>query len=60
MARDLKGSIDENNKVIGYLDGSLMSLIYSVEFPYSTVKQYAVNVIAENVPSQVDSSGYRP
>ena len=32
-------------------------LVYDVEFPDGDVKHYAPNVIAENVLSQVDSSG---
>jgi hypothetical protein len=58
MARVLRRSMDDNGKVIGNLDGSLKSLVYDVEFPDGAVKQYAANVIAENFPSQVDSSGY--
>ena len=37
---------------------SLHSLVYDVEFPDGTVKQYAANVIAENLLSQVDTNGY--
>ena len=45
--------------MVRYLAISLKSLVYDdVEFPDGAVKQYAANVITENVLSQVDSSGY--
>ena len=37
---------------------ALKSIIYNVEFPDGTIKEYAANVIAENMLSQVDSEGY--
>ena len=58
MAKVIRRSIDSNGKVIGNLSGSLKTLMYDVEFPDGAVKQYAGNVIAENVLSQVDQSGY--
>ena len=58
MAKVLRRSIDVHGKIIGNLDRSLMSLVCDVEFPDSAVKQYAANVIAENVLSQVDSAGH--
>ena len=58
MAKVVRRAIGPSGKVIGDLDGSLRSLVYDVEFPDGAVKQYAANVIAENVLSQVDSSGY--
>ena len=58
MARVIRRSIDSEGRVIGNLDGSLKTLVYDVEFPDGAVKQYAGNVIAENVLSQVDQSGY--
>jgi hypothetical protein len=36
----------------------LNSIIYEVEFPDGQVKEYAANVIAENMLTQVDSDGY--
>ena len=36
----------------------LNSIVYEVEFPDGQVKEYAANVIAENMLSQVDSEGY--
>ena len=58
MAKVLRRSIGPDGKVIGELGGSLKTLVYDVEFPDGTVKQYSANVIAENVLSQVDSSGH--
>jgi hypothetical protein len=36
----------------------LNSIIYEVEFPDGQVKEYAVNVITENMLTQVDYDGY--
>lgn len=36
----------------------LNSLVYDVEFPDGVVKQYAANIITENLLSQIDSSGH--
>ena len=35
----------------------LNSIIYDVEFPDGQIKEYAANVIAQNMYSQVDSEG---
>ena len=58
MARVVRRSIGSDGKIIGKLDGTLKSLVYDVEFPDGAIKQYAANVIAENVLSQVDTSGF--
>ena len=34
------------------------SIVYDVEFPDGTVKEYSANVIAENMLTQVDSDGF--
>ena len=58
MAKVIRCSIDINGNIIGDLKTpSLNSLVYDVEFPDGAVKQYAANVIAENLLSQVDSNG---
>ena len=36
----------------------LNTIVYDVEFPDGQVKEYATNVITENMLSQVDSEGY--
>ena len=60
MAKVLRRSIDSKGLIIGEFAENpiLNSLVYDVEFPDGVVKQYAANVIAENVLSQVDSSGF--
>ena len=60
MAKVVRQSIDRDVNIIGDLDKtpSLHSLVYNVEFPDGTVKQYAANVIAENLLSHVDTNGY--
>ena len=57
MAEVIPRSIDANGNIIGDLTNtpSLNKLVYDVEFPDGAVKQYAANVIAENLPTQVDS-----
>ena len=44
------GTYDENPR--------LNSMVYEVEFPDGQVKEYAANVLAENILSQVDSEGF--
>jgi hypothetical protein len=46
----VEGTYDENP--------FLNTMIYEVEFPDGQLKDYAANVIAENMLSQVDSDGY--
>jgi len=58
MAKVVRRSLDSDGNVIGNLGGNLNSLVYDVEFPDGLVKQYAANIIAENVLSQVDESGF--
>ena len=36
----------------------LNTLVYDVEFPDGEVKEYSVNVIAENLLSQIDDEGF--
>ena len=53
-------TIYSNGNIIETFDEKpvLNSLVYDVEFPDGAVKKYASNAIAENVLSQVDSSGF--
>ena len=46
----MSGSYDDNP--------FLNSIVYEVEFPDGQVKEYAANIIAENMLSQVDSDGF--
>ena len=60
MAKVIRRSVDSEGRVVGEFNDNpiLNSLVYDVEFPDGVVKQYAANVIAENVLSQVDNSGF--
>ena len=42
-----------------WLDPFLNTLMYDVEFPDGEIREYAANVIMENIYSQVDVEGYR-
>ena len=60
MAKVIFRTIDSNGEIIGNFHENqvLYSLVYDVEFPDGAVKNYAANVIAGNVLSQVDSIGF--
>ena len=60
MAKVVRRAIDSDGLVIGEFNENpiLNSLVYDVEYPDGAVKQYAANVIAENVLGQVDKSGF--
>ena len=60
-ARVLGQSKDGNGEPIGEYDPNplLNTTIYDVEFPDGEIREYAANVIAENMYVQVDSEGYR-
>ena len=53
-------SLGPDGVVAGKYDDNPMlnSIIYDVEFSDGTVKEYAANLIAENILTQVDSEGY--
>jgi hypothetical protein len=53
-------SIDDNSKTIGtYSDNPIMnSIVYEVEFPDGELNEYAANILAENMLSQVDHEGH--
>lgn len=52
---------DSDGEAIGTYDENpfLNTIVYDVQFPNGDIKEYAANVIAENMYSQVDSEGYR-
>ena len=52
-------TIGPDGQVTGtyYNNPYLNSTIYDVEFPDGQVKEYAANIIAENMLTQVDSDG---
>ena len=47
-------------RIVGRYDDNpaLNSIVYDVEFNNGTIKEYAANVIAENMFTQVDSEGF--
>ena len=53
-------SIGDHGKVMGsYHDNPILnSIVYDVEFPDGQVKEYAANILAENMLSQVDPDGH--
>ena len=59
LAKVLRRSTDNNGQQIGICDENPMlnTMLYDVEFPDGTVREYAANVIAENIYSQVDTDG---
>ena len=54
-------STDDNGILIGIYDANplLNSRVYDLMIPDGSVQQYAANVIAENLYSQVDEEGHR-
>ena len=60
-ARVMKRRINTDGNEIGTYDSNplLNSIIYEVEFPDGTVRDYGANVIAENLYSQLDEDGHR-
>ena len=59
-AKVIRQSKDLDGKIIGTYDEKpfLNTIIYDVEFPDGKIKDYAANVIAENMYSQVDLEGH--
>ena len=53
-------AVGPEGKAVGAYDDNpkLNSMVYEVEFPDGQVKEYAANVIAENMLTQVDSEGF--
>jgi hypothetical protein len=53
-------ALGPDGKTAGTYDDNPMlnSIVYEVEFPDGQVKEYAANMIAENMLTQVDSDGY--
>jgi hypothetical protein len=54
-------SIDDNGKTIWtFSDNPIMSsIVYEIEFPDGELKEYAANILAENMFSQVDHADER-
>ena len=61
-ARVIGQARDKIGKGYGYLESKsqvLNTKIYNVMFSDGTVTQYATNIIAENIYSQIDEDGHR-
>ena len=60
-ARVIGRSKTNDGTVLGNYDPNplLNSIVYDVEFPDGAIKQYAANIIAQNMYSQVDSDGHQ-
>ena len=60
IGKVIQRSIGPDGKITGVYDDNPMlnSIIYDVELPDGQLKEYAANVIAENMLTQVDSDGY--
>ena len=53
-------SVDDSGSIIGtYSENPIMnSIVYEVEFPDGELQEYAANILAENMLSQVDDEGH--
>ena len=51
---------DVHGNIIGTYDSNLLlnTMIYDVEFMDGNIREFGANIIAENVYSHVDNSGY--
>jgi hypothetical protein len=60
MARVIGRSKSDDGRILGIHDDNPMlnTLLYDVQFPDGTIKEYAANVISENMFSQVDAEGH--
>ena len=59
MAKVKSRSKDADGNIIGQYNDNpfLNTMVYDVEFPDGTIKEYAANIIAENMFAQVDPQG---
>jgi hypothetical protein len=60
VGKVIQGALGPDGTVAGNYDENpiLNTMIYDVEFPNGDIKEYAANIIAENMLTQVDSDGY--
>ena len=60
MGKVARRSLDADGRTTGtYHDNPFLNTItYDIEFPDGQVKEYAANIIAKNMLTQVDSDGY--
>ena len=54
-------SKDDDGNIIGkyYSNTMLNTMVYDVKFPDGSIRKYGVNVIENNMYSQVDSENFR-
>lgn len=60
MAKVVKQSVDADGRVVGnfHENPMLNTLVYECEFPDGTTKEYAANIIAENIFLNSDPDGH--
>ena len=60
LAKVARRVVGSDGKVIGEFNENsiLNSLVYQCEFNDGTIKEYAANVIAENIYAQADTDGH--
>ena len=60
MGKVIGRATGPNGETVGKYDDNpiLNSIIYDVEFPEGQIKEYAANILAENLWSQVDADGH--
>ena len=60
LSKLLRQYVDDNGKLIGnHNENALLNnLVYDVELPDGAVKNYAANIIAENMLAQCDQDGF--
>ena len=58
LAKVVRQSVDKNGKVIGNFHETPMlnTLVYEYEFPDGTIKEYAANIIVENISNGSDTN----
>ena len=59
-AKVIQRSLGPDGVIVGTYDDNqaLNSIVYDVEFPDGTIREYAANVIAENMLTEVDEHGF--
>ena len=62
IGKVIQRSLDPDRTIPGTYDGNtfLNTMFYEVESPNRDVKEYAANIIANNILTQVESDGYYP
>jgi hypothetical protein len=60
MGKVIGRTLGDHGKTMGSYDDNpvLNRMIYDVEFPDGNIKEYAANILAENMSSQMDPYGY--